>query len=50
MRNAYRHFLLQNLNERDHSKDSGVDVKTILEWTGFSWLKIEFIVGLLLVA
>jgi len=43
-------FWLENLEERDHSDDLGVNGRTILEWilrkeggwmwTGFIWLRI----------
>jgi len=46
----YTGFLWENLRERDHLEDTGVDVKIILRWifrkwnvearTGSSWLRI----------
>jgi hypothetical protein len=47
---SYIKFRPENLYERDHSKDLGVDFRTILGWilgieggkvwTGFIWLRI----------
>jgi hypothetical protein len=56
MGNAYA-YLSENLKGRDHLEDLGVDGRIILEcilgkkdgnvWTGFIWLRIGKIAGLL---
>jgi hypothetical protein len=56
-RREMKTFLLENLKERDHSEDTRVDEKKILErvlwkwdgkvWTGCNWLRIGSSDGLL---